>query len=146
MNYGIKRLHSQGHMETNIYIGERLREEREALNLNQEAFAQLAKTTRQTQSNYEKGLRSPDAGYLYAVSLAGADVQYIITGKRAVCAAPLDANLLREVILGVEDGLKSKKVVLDSSNKSGLIVELYEHFLPTKKVDMSVINLTLSER
>lgn len=52
----------------------------------------------------------------------------------------------REVILGVEDGLKSKKVVLDSSNKSGLIVELYEHFLPTKKVDMSVINLTLSQR
>lgn len=133
-------------MESNFYIGERLREEREALNLNQEAFAQLAKTSRQTQSNYEKGSRSPDADYLYAISLAGADVQYIITGKRVGSATPLDADLLREVIQGVEDGLKSKRVVLDSSNKSGLIVLLYEHFSPTKKVNMDVINLTLSQR
>lgn len=133
-------------METNNYIGGRLREERESLNLNQEIFAQLAKTTRQTQSNYEKGSRSPDAVYLCAIALAGADVQYIITGKRPTAAAPLDADLLREVIQGVEDGLKSKRLVLDAFNKSGLIVLLYEHFSLTKKVDIDVINLTLSQR
>lgn len=69
-------------MENIFSIGERLREERERLGFNQTDFAALATATRQTQSNYEKGERSPDANYLLAIGAVGADVQYILTGRR----------------------------------------------------------------
>lgn len=35
-----------------------------------------------SQRNYEKGERFPDAAYLAAIADIGADVRYIITGKR----------------------------------------------------------------
>ncbi|NDP58037.1 MAG: helix-turn-helix transcriptional regulator [Oxalobacteraceae bacterium] len=127
-------------METSIGIGERLREERESLNLNQESFAQLAKATRQTQSNYEKGSRSPDTEYLYAISLAGADIQYIITGMRTTPAAPVDTDLLRQVIEGVEYALDNNNLTLSTVYKSKLIALLYEQFSENKQVEQAVIN------
>ncbi|WGO91854.1 helix-turn-helix transcriptional regulator [Pseudomonas viciae] len=63
-------------------MGERLREERTRLGLNQEAFAQLGGITRNTQGSYEKGERNPDSVYLTAVLRAGVDVQYVLTGRR----------------------------------------------------------------
>lgn len=68
-------------------VGERLREERMRLGLNQDAFAQLGGITRNTQGSYEKGERNPDSVYLTAVLKAGVDVLYVLTGgrmKRAV--------------------------------------------------------------
>ncbi len=70
-------------MQTVDSIGSRLREVREELKKNQTEFAGLAGATRQTQSNYEKGERAPDAIYLAAIADAGADVQYILTGVRS---------------------------------------------------------------
>jgi transcriptional regulator with XRE-family HTH domain len=68
-------------METSDSIGRRLREERERVKLNQTDFAALAGATRQTQSNYEKGERVPDALYLAQIAMCvGADIQYILTG------------------------------------------------------------------
>lgn len=63
-------------------LGDRLREERERLGFNQTDFAALAGSTRKTQFNYESGERTPDAAYLAAISAAGADVSYLVTGKR----------------------------------------------------------------
>ncbi|MFW9268789.1 helix-turn-helix domain-containing protein [Pseudomonas sp. NR3] len=63
-------------------MGERLREERTRLGLNQEAFAQLGGITRNTQGSYEKGERNPDSVYLTAVLKAGVDVPYVLTGRR----------------------------------------------------------------
>lgn len=76
-------------MEINICIGARLREVREALELSQTEFAQIAEragvpgATRQSQAKYEKGLATPGAAYLAAIAAAGADVLYILTGQRA---------------------------------------------------------------
>lgn len=70
-------------MEPSVAIGERLKEARDALKLNQTAFAALAGTSRQTQSNYEKGERMPDAIYLATIAHVGVDVQYVLTGVRA---------------------------------------------------------------
>lgn len=76
-------------MEINVCIGARLREVREALELSQTEFAQIAETagvpgaTRQSQAKYEKGLAMPGAAYLAAIAAAGADVLYILTGQRA---------------------------------------------------------------
>lgn len=63
-------------------IGERLREEREHLGLNQGAFGELGGVKANAQGNYEKGDRYPDAAYLAAVAKHGVDVLYVVTGQR----------------------------------------------------------------
>lgn len=50
---------------------------------NQPDFAALASTTKKSQVDYEKGNTFPNAAYLAAIANAGADVQYIITGRYA---------------------------------------------------------------
>lgn len=65
-----------------LNVGERLKEERVRLGFNQGDFAVMAKVSKTTQFNYEKGERSPDAEYLASVAAAGADVLYIVTGER----------------------------------------------------------------
>lgn len=74
-------------------IGERLREERARLGLNQGDFAAVAKVSKTTQFNYEKGERSPDAAYLEAVAAAGVDVLYVLTGQRS---SPSEASLAED--------------------------------------------------
>lgn len=75
-------------MEINISIGERLREERDALGKTQSDLAALAASmgvpgaTRQSQAKYEKGLASPSAAYMAAMATAGVDVLYVLTGHR----------------------------------------------------------------
>lgn len=63
-------------------IGERLKEERERLGLSQTEFAARACASKNTQYNYEKGERSPDAIYLAGVAAEGVDVLYVVTGVR----------------------------------------------------------------
>lgn len=64
-------------------VGERLREERTRIGLNQDDFAKIGGVNRNTQGSYEKNDRSPDATYLANMAEAGVDVLYVITGKRA---------------------------------------------------------------
>jgi len=64
-------------------IGDRLKEERLRLKYNQTDFAALAGQTKQSQVRYEAGARSPDGTYFTAIAEGGADVLYILTGKRA---------------------------------------------------------------
>ncbi len=63
-------------------IAERLKTERDALGLSQQALADRLGVSLRSQQNYEKGDRLPDAGYLAAIAAAGADVRYILTGQR----------------------------------------------------------------
>lgn len=66
-----------------LNFGDRLREERTRLGLNQSECAAVAEVSKTTQFNYEKGERSPDAPYLAKVAEAGIDVLYVLTGNRA---------------------------------------------------------------
>ncbi len=75
-------------------IGDRLREERERLGASQSDFAEAAGTTRKSQFNYETNERRPDADYLAAAALKGADVQYIVTGHRSDTALTADEREL----------------------------------------------------
>lgn len=76
-----------------LNIGDRLREERERLGLNQADFGALSDVAKTSQFNYESGKRMPDAAYLAAIAANGADVLYILTGQRmgAVSNAPTPA-------------------------------------------------------
>ena len=66
--------------ETIVGIGERLKEERERLGFSQTEFAAVAGASKNSQYNYEKGDRSPDAAYLAAVAEKGVDILYVVTG------------------------------------------------------------------
>lgn len=65
-----------------IFLGERLRAEREKLELSQAEFAALAGASKRSQLGWEQGRSMPDATYLTAIAAAGADVQYVLIGER----------------------------------------------------------------
>lgn len=69
-------------MEQTVSIGDRLREERQRLDMNQTQLGERGGVTKKTQMLYESGERFPDAAYLAAVAGIGADVRYIVTGER----------------------------------------------------------------
>lgn len=77
-------------------IYERLRRQRDELGLGQQALAEMCGITARSQRNYESGERLPDAAYLAALSAAGADVLYILTGQRSQPVAPEAALPPRE--------------------------------------------------
>src|SRR3972149_1178502 len=110
-------------------IGTRLREERERLHLNQTDFAQLGRAAKRSQVRYESGDKSPDAEYLAGVANAGADVLYIVTGERRT-ASPnaFRAELLTQVVEGIEEVQRSRKMRFTPSKKAELVTLLYEHF------------------
>jgi transcriptional regulator with XRE-family HTH domain len=78
-----------------LNLGDRLKEERTALGMNQQSFADRAGVSKTTQFNYEKGTRQPDAVYLAAISEMGVDVMYVLTGSRSLNSlAPDESSLL----------------------------------------------------
>lgn len=78
--------------------GERLKEERERLGLTQTEMGEIASVAKNTQHNYEKGTRSPDAAYLTAVASVGVDIMYVLTGSRTP-AREGDLNERERVVL-----------------------------------------------
>lgn len=62
--------------------GDRLREERDRLGMNQTDFGSAAGVSRGTQKAYELGSSSPDIRYLLALQSMGVDVNYVLTGSR----------------------------------------------------------------
>jgi transcriptional regulator with XRE-family HTH domain len=65
-------------------VGDRLRDERVRLGLNQEDLAQAGAVNRNTQGSYERGARHPDTAYLRAVAGLGVDIVYVLTGQKAL--------------------------------------------------------------
>ena len=65
-----------------VTIGERLKEERQLIRLNQTDLAEQCGVSKNTQLAYEKGERSPDAVYLEKAAALGMDVLYVVTGER----------------------------------------------------------------
>lgn len=49
--------------------------------MNQTDFGNAGGVLKQAQSNYEKGLRYPDASYLSGIAEVGVDVLYLLTGR-----------------------------------------------------------------
>lgn len=69
-------------------IHERLVEERKRLRLNKGQMASAGNVANSTYTNYEDGTRSPDGEFFSSISAAGADVLYILTGRRSAVAMP----------------------------------------------------------
>lgn len=80
---------------------------------------------RRAQIRYEQGERDPDAGYLAAIAAAGADVTYILTGRRERPASELtDRARLLAAIEAIEEGLGDKRLPPDK--KAEAILLAYE--------------------
>lgn len=128
-------------------IGERLKEERERLKLSQSAFAALAGASKGSQIAWEKkDGPSPSAADLERFAAAGADVLYIITGKRTPAAGqspPVNVDVLRQVIEGVEEILSTSRRKPEPGKKAEAIVLLYEHFHIAGRVERGFIERQL---
>jgi transcriptional regulator with XRE-family HTH domain len=70
-------------MDNPKVIGERLKQERERVDLSQTALAECGGVSRRTQLAYEQGTGAPDAHYLVKVAGMGIDVVYVLTGARS---------------------------------------------------------------
>lgn len=80
-------------------VGERLREERERLGLNQTEFGALVGVSRGTQKNYELGANSLDLRYVAALEEKGVDAAFVLTGRRATPLGQLYTAAEEELIL-----------------------------------------------
>ncbi len=105
-------------MHSDNLLGRRILEERERLGLSQQEAANAAGVRREMWAKYEAGAE-PKAKVLAGMAAAGADVQYILTGKRqgqgigeaAVHQAVLDAVDLLSLEKKVDAGQLAKAVV-----------------------------------
>ncbi|TXF11899.1 helix-turn-helix transcriptional regulator [Pelomicrobium methylotrophicum] len=103
-------------------IGARLKEERERLGLSQTAFAEGCGLKKLAQINYEKGERMPDAEYLLRASQLGADVLYILTGRRERPASELtDRARLQAAIEVIEEVLGERRLPPDKKAEAILL-------------------------
>lgn len=62
-------------------FGTRLKEERLRLCLTQKELGAIGGVATNAQAHYEKGTRFPKADYLTAVTTAGTDAYYLLTGR-----------------------------------------------------------------
>ena len=104
-----------------ISIGDRLREERDRLNLSQEEFAALGGASKRTQAAWEKGEQVPNAEFLSLVAEHGVDVLYVVTGQRtpvgAAALTPEESALVENYKHADEAGRAAARTVLSSLAK-----------------------------
>lgn len=93
-------------------IGARLKEERERLGFSQPNFSGLAGTTKKSQIDYEKDITQPKASYLEVIAKVGADIEYIVTGKRSVGMLPTEEQLILEKYRQANQTLKNQILML----------------------------------
>ena len=79
-------------------VGERLKEERERLGLNQTEFGVLLGVSRGSQKNYELGASSLDLRYVAALEEHGVDAAYVLTGRRSTPLGQLFTAAEEELI------------------------------------------------
>ena len=135
-------------------FGTRLSEERKRIGLNQTEFAKIGGITKTSQVNYESGDRSPNVDYWQAISAAGADVQYILTGVRSSLtsegkaleekhdtkpSSALDAKRLTLAIETVEEGLEVTHRAMNPDKKALLIMAVYDLFKTQAKNDKQAV-------
>jgi len=108
-----------------LNTAKRLKEERERLCLSQTAFAEACGVKKLAQITYEKGDRRPDTAYLEAAHRLGADVLYILTGRREQPALE-DIKTLTAAIEVIEEALTKRRATLPPAKKAEVIALAYD--------------------
>lgn len=120
-------------------LEDRLREERERLRLTQEVFAEAAGAKRRTLIDWEKGVSSPTAVQLSALSEIGVDVLYVLTGKHqqnsSEQSGAVEIDLVVKIASILEALLTKHRARLSLAKKQELVRLLYDHFALKGAVD-----------
>lgn len=90
--------------------GARLSEERKRLKKTQNQMAESGGVAKSTYCNYEAGIRAPDALFLGRIAEAGADVIYILTGRRVEKSIAPDEAALLDSYRAISDERKGNLV------------------------------------
>jgi transcriptional regulator with XRE-family HTH domain len=118
-------------------IGIKIKEERERLGYSQQAFSDLGGVSKRSQIMYEQDKTEPSARYFTLISDIGADIGYILTGKRSSdkynAPAPqitnkLDSDCLALAIETVEEGLEVTHRTMKPNKKAELVMAVYDLF------------------
>ena len=91
-------------------LAARLKKERERLGLSQTAFGKIGEMGKTTVIAWERGSAFPNAAFLEVVAKFGADVQYIVTGKKSPSALTPDEEVLLDGYRGLDK--KTRKRML----------------------------------
>ena len=116
---------------TRAEVGARLRTERRRLGLSQADFAQLATVSRRTQASYEAGDGAPGADYLSALSHAGVDVLFVVTGR-------MQGRVAEEPQTWLE--------AADLSNEENLLLSSFRQMAPADRSALQAIAGSLARR
>lgn len=76
-------------------FSERLKRERSRLGMTQDQFASACGVSKRAQANYESGDRYPDVRYLAAAEEAGADVPFLVNGRKTEHIRQMGNAILR---------------------------------------------------
>lgn len=117
-------------------IGARLREERARLALNQEDFAALAGASKRAQLKWEKDESAPTATVLAAFADAGADVLYILTGRRSIQRPEMIRKAIDHQLEAVAHNLLDPKLYALPWQDSAEGIETVEHEVVTRLRDI----------
>ncbi len=108
-------------------IGSRIKEERVRLGMTQPQFAEASISSKRALIEWEKNATSPSTVQLSALHHIGADVLYIVTGRReANVPERIDAHRLATAIEAVEEGLDAAKRTMPPDKKAELIKAAYD--------------------
>lgn len=119
----------------------RFREERKRLGYTLDTFGAALSVSKSTIAYYETGKTEPNRESLEKAESVGADIFYIVTGRRLAdeVAQQFDWDLLGEVLQCVERWADKFKLKIASEKKLKLIMLLYKQFSATKTVEDSVV-------
>ncbi|QOJ20317.1 MAG: helix-turn-helix transcriptional regulator [Gammaproteobacteria bacterium] len=115
-------------MQIKEQIGERFKEERKLLGISQTELAESLGASRRSIIDWEKGVATANAEVLSSFHKLGADILYILTGKREhkKITSIDDKDRLQLAIEAVEEGLEAIQKKLPANKKAELIVAAYD--------------------
>jgi transcriptional regulator with XRE-family HTH domain len=105
--------------------GHRLREERLRLGMSQDQLGTIARQSRKSVLRYESEERAPDAHFLEAIAAHGADVLYILTGRREQPAIEHIKTLTAAIEI-IEEALAKRRATLPPAKKAEVIALAYD--------------------
>ena len=115
--------------------GERIRQERLRLRLNQTEFARLGGVSKATQVAYEQGSTSPQIEYLNRLFAAGVDTHWITTGEHLGNLDGRNWELMFEITELIEEWASERGKPTSLQEKNGLLRTLYSQFVRDRQID-----------
>lgn len=95
------------------------------LGMSQDQLGAIARQSRKSVLRYESEERAPDAPFLEAIAAHGADVLYILTGRREQPALE-DIKTLTAAIEVIEEALAKRRATLQPDKKAEVIALAYD--------------------